>query len=68
MELQRAGMAAVPGLLAALERRDVEVRRQAYQVLQMIVSGPAPFDPFAPEAQRRQQIADLRERFERKVG
>lgn len=67
-ELQRFGRAAVPALLAALERRDVEMRRQAFQVLQGIVSGPALFDPFAPEALRRQQIADLRERYDRKAG
>jgi lipopolysaccharide export system ATP-binding protein len=67
-ELQRQGTAAVPSLLEALERRDVELRRQAYQVLQSIVAGPVVFDPYAPEAQRRQQIADLREKIERKAG
>ena len=39
----------------------------AFAVLQSIVTG-AVFDPYAPEAQRRQQIADLRDRFERKAG
>lgn len=67
-ELQRFGRVAVPSLLAALERRDVEIRRQAFQVLQGIISGPAHFDPFAPEAQRRQQISALREKYERKAG
>jgi lipopolysaccharide export system ATP-binding protein len=67
-ELQRHGPAAVPSLLEALERRDVELRRQAYQVLQSIVKGPVLFDPYAPEAQRRQQITDLREKIDRKAS
>jgi lipopolysaccharide export system ATP-binding protein len=67
-ELLSAGEAAVPSLLAALERRDAELRRQAYQVLQEIVGAVLIFDPFAPEALRRQQIADIRERHERRAG
>jgi lipopolysaccharide export system ATP-binding protein len=67
-ELTRRGPAAVPALLEALERRDVEMRRQAFQVLQGILKGSAVFDPYAPEAQRRQQLALLREKFERKAG
>jgi lipopolysaccharide export system ATP-binding protein len=67
-ELVQRGQAAVSGLLEALERRDVELRRQAFAVLQKIVGSAGPFDPYAPEAQRRQQIADLRSRFERKAG
>jgi lipopolysaccharide export system ATP-binding protein len=64
--LQR-GERVVPVLLEALERRDVEMRRQAYEVLQQLLDG-ASFDPYAPEAQRRQQIALLRENLERKAG
>jgi lipopolysaccharide export system ATP-binding protein len=67
-ELTKRGPAAVPALLEALERRDVELRNEAYQVLQGILKGAATFDPYAPEAHRRQQIADLREKFERKAG
>jgi lipopolysaccharide export system ATP-binding protein len=67
-ELVRRGQAAVPGLLDALERRDVEVRRQAFEVLQQILGGAAVFDPYAPEAQRRQQLAVLREHGTRKAG
>jgi hypothetical protein len=37
-------------------------------VLQTILNQPVAFDPFAPEAQRRQQIADLRLQFERRAG
>jgi lipopolysaccharide export system ATP-binding protein len=67
-DLLQRGRAVVPALLEALERRDVELRRQAFAVLQRLLDcGPA-FDPYAPEAQRRQQIAHLRERAERKAG
>jgi hypothetical protein len=51
-----------------LERRDVELRRQAFAVLQQILGNGAAFDPYAPEAQRRQQIAMLREKLERKAS
>jgi lipopolysaccharide export system ATP-binding protein len=67
-ELVQRGRAALPALLEALERRDVEMRRQAHQVLQNILSGAVAFDPYAPEALRRQQLAHLREHFERKAG
>ena len=67
-ELTKRGQAAVPALLAALERRDVEMRRQAVQVLQTILKRPLTFDPYAPEALRRQQLTALREMFERKAG
>jgi lipopolysaccharide export system ATP-binding protein len=67
-QLVARGPSAVPALLEALERRDVEMRRQAFQVLQAVLHGTAAFDPFAPEAQRRQQIAALREEHDRKAG
>jgi lipopolysaccharide export system ATP-binding protein len=67
-ELVGMGGEAIAGLLEALGRRDVELRRQAFEVLQTIVQGAAQFDPYAPEALRRQQLADLRERLERKAG
>ena len=66
-ELVQKGASAVPALLDALERRDVELRRQAFCVLQMIHE-PAQFDPFAPEVLRRQQIAELRDQFQRRAG
>jgi lipopolysaccharide export system ATP-binding protein len=59
-ELLRRGAEAVPGLLEALERRDVELRRAALAVLRRLAEG-AEFDPFAPEAERRRQLAALRE-------
>jgi lipopolysaccharide export system ATP-binding protein len=67
-ELVQRGHAAVPALFTALERRDVELRRQAVQVLQSILKRPIAFDPYAPEAMRRQQIGVLREGWERKAG
>ncbi len=67
-ELVQRGPAAVTALLAALERRDVEMRRQAMQVLQTILKRPVAFDPYAPEALRRQQLSALREQYERKAG
>ena len=67
-ELVQRGAAALPALLEALERRDVEMRRQAHQVVQTILNGPIPFDPYAPEALRRQQLEQLREVFTRKAG
>lgn len=67
-DLAQRGSAAVPALLQALERRDVEMRRLALGVLQHIMGDHLVFDPYAPEAQRRQQIELLRERLERKAG
>jgi lipopolysaccharide export system ATP-binding protein len=67
-ELVQTGAAAVPALLEAMERRDVEMRRLAFAVLQHVLPGAAVFDPYAPEALRRQQMSALREHFERKAG
>lgn len=67
-ELIQIGEAAVPFLLQALERRDVELRRQAHEILQTICRAPIAFDPYAPEALRRQQLLSLLERWERKAG
>jgi lipopolysaccharide export system ATP-binding protein len=67
-ELVQRGPSVLPELLEAMERRDVEMRRRAFEVLQFLLGGAAVFDPFAPEAQRREQISALRERLERKAG
>jgi len=67
-ELVKRGAAAVNVLLTALERRDVELRRQAMAVLQTILKRPIAFDPYAPEALRRQQLTALKEQCERKAG
>ncbi len=67
-ELLQRGPDAVPALLEALERRDVDLRRHAFEILQRLLGDQIDFDPYAPESQRRQQIAHLRERCERKAG
>jgi lipopolysaccharide export system ATP-binding protein len=67
-ELLQLGRQAMPALLEALERRDLEMRRLAFHVLQRITDGDGHFDAYAPEAQRRQQIDQLREQFLRKAG
>src|SRR5262249_49387825 len=38
-ELLQHGPASVPGLLEALERRDVELRRHAFEILQRLLGG-----------------------------
>ena len=67
-ELVQIGRPAVPALIEALERRDLEMRRLAFHVLQRINDGAGHFDAYAPEAQRRQQIAALREQHLQKAG
>ncbi|MCC6421758.1 MAG: LPS export ABC transporter ATP-binding protein [Gemmataceae bacterium] len=67
-ELVQRGPAVVPALFEALERRDVEMRRRAHLVLQRVLGADVAFDAYAPEALRRQQIAQLREGHERKAG
>jgi lipopolysaccharide export system ATP-binding protein len=68
-ELLHCGPEAVQALLDAMDRRDVELRRQAFAVLQRLVPGECAFDPYAPEALRKQQLAELRERLgPRKAG
>jgi len=63
-ELVRRGKAVVPDLLSALERRDPELRRRAFMVLQHICGSGLAFDPLASEPQRLQQIAMLRIRLD----
>jgi lipopolysaccharide export system ATP-binding protein len=67
-ELAQRGAEAIPALLEAMERRDVELRRSAFGVLQQIAGGTAVFDPQAPDAVRQQQIAGLRQKLNRKAG
>jgi lipopolysaccharide export system ATP-binding protein len=66
-ELVQRGPAVVPLVLEALERRNVELRCRAFAVLQQLIPGAA-FDPYAPEAHRRQQLEQLRQQTERKAG
>jgi len=64
-ELIHRGAAAVPDLIDALDRRDAELRRRAFMVLQHICGNIPHFDPVAPEATRRQQLAVLRQHLQR---
>ena len=68
IELLQRGMPVVPELIAALERREPELRRRAYEVLQALLKGAVFFEPNGPELLRRQQVALLREQYERKAG
>jgi hypothetical protein len=45
----------------------MEMRRRVFEVLQRLVPGVL-FDPFAPEGERRQQLAALQARAERRAG
>jgi lipopolysaccharide export system ATP-binding protein len=65
-DLVRRGPVVIPDLLDALERRDVELRRRAFMVLQHICGPAVAFDPYAPEGQRMQQLAVLRGQFTRR--
>jgi lipopolysaccharide export system ATP-binding protein len=67
VELIQRGQLAIPALLEALERRDLDLRCRALEILQRLV-GEVNFDPYAPEALRHQQIALLRERLQRRAG
>jgi ABC-type multidrug transport system ATPase subunit len=62
-DLVRRGTSVIPDLLEALERRDVELRRRVFMVLQHICGPGLAFDPHAPEAQRVQQLLYLRQQF-----
>jgi lipopolysaccharide export system ATP-binding protein len=67
-ELLQRGASAIPFLLEAMERKDADMRQVACEVLERILGTPVAFDAVAPEPQRRQQLAVLRERLERKAG
>ena len=62
-ELVRRGPEAVPALLEALERRDVEMRRLVFEAIQQILNRQVSFDPYAPESLRRHQLMLLREQW-----
>lgn len=64
-ELVARGQAAVPTLLAAMERREELLRYRAYLVLRHILPGVTTFDPLAPELVRAHQIALIRESIRR---
>jgi lipopolysaccharide export system ATP-binding protein len=66
-ELLQFGPTAIPALVDALEWRDMEMRRRAFEVLQGVWPGVL-FEPFAPESDRVQQLAVVRAYLDRKAG
>jgi len=62
-ELIRRGRTAVPLLLEALERREVDLRVRACEVLKHILGAAIEFDPYAPEESRQRQMAFLRQKW-----
>ncbi len=66
-ELIQFGAGAIPALVDALEWRDMEMRRRAFEVLQRLWPGVV-FEPFAPESDREQQLAIVRAHMNRKAG
>lgn len=62
-ELIKKGRAAIPVLLEALERRELDLRVRASEVLKHISGGPIEFDPYAPDEVRHRQVAMLRKRL-----
>ncbi len=67
-ELLNTGRPALPQLIEALERRDLELRRMAYHVICQIEPHAGDFDAYAPEAQRRQQIDRIRDHMMRRAA
>jgi lipopolysaccharide export system ATP-binding protein len=67
-ELAARGLAVVPALLEAMERRDVALRQRAFLLLKFIAKdyGPFDYDPDATTEVRLRQVAYLRARLERR--
>ena len=63
-ELLGRGDAAVPVLLEALERRELEVRHMAFRLLESITNEPLVFQSDAAEDVRLRQVAHLRAKLE----
>jgi lipopolysaccharide export system ATP-binding protein len=68
-DLVAKGRAAVPVLLEALERRDMETRHLAFRLLQTITGEPLDYQADAPDDVRLRQVAFLRLRLDgRRAG
>ncbi len=63
-ELTRRGRDAVPVLLEALERREVEMRHMALRLLESVTGEALPFLADAPDDVRLRQLAQLRMKLE----
>src|SRR5947209_6849815 len=62
-ELLKRGRASVWPLTDALDRREPDLRVQAFEVLKRIVPAPLQFDPFAADDVRARQLAALRQQL-----
>lgn len=67
-ELATKGQQAIPVLLEALERRELELRHIAFKLLESLSTEPLVFQADAPEDVRLRQVAYLRAKLERKAG
>jgi lipopolysaccharide export system ATP-binding protein len=68
-EIMAKGRAAIPVLLEALERRDMETRHLAFRLLQTITGEPLDYQADAPDDLRLRQVAFLRLRLDgRRAG
>lgn len=65
-ELTTKGQEAVPVLLEALERKELEIRHIAFRILESITGEQLAFQSDAPEEVRLRQVAFLRARLERR--
>ena len=63
-QIAEKGDAAIPILLEALERRDVEIRHLAFRLLESIVGEPLDYQSDASEDMRLRQSAYLRAKLE----
>jgi lipopolysaccharide export system ATP-binding protein len=62
-ELLKRGPASVPPLADALDRREPDLRVQAFEVLKRIVPAPLQFDPFAADDVRARQVITIRQQL-----
>lgn len=65
-ELTARGQAAIPILLEALERRELDIRHLAFRILEAITGEQLVFQSDAPEDVRLRQVAYLRAKLERR--
>lgn len=67
-ELAGRGTSAVPVLLEALERREMEIRHLAFRLLESVTGEQLTFQSDAPEDVRLRQVAYLRAKLERRAS
>jgi len=65
-ELAKRGLDALPVLLDALERRDLDTRHFSYRLLEQITGETLAFQADAPEETRMRQVAYLRAKWDRR--